>query len=58
MPDAISNTSPLLYLYRIDVFDWLPELFNIMVNRLGQKGMWLTDDIRRRILTLAGETAG
>jgi hypothetical protein len=27
MPEAISNTSPLLYLYRIEVLDWLPELF-------------------------------
>ena len=24
---AISNTSPLLYLYRISVLDWLPQLF-------------------------------
>ena len=28
MPDAISNTSPLLYLYRIGGIDWLPELFD------------------------------
>ena len=28
MPDAISNTSPLLYLYRGGVLEWLPELFN------------------------------
>lgn len=28
MPEAISNTSPLLYLYRINALDWLPELFN------------------------------
>lgn len=27
MPEAISNTSPLLYLYRIGGLDWLPELF-------------------------------
>ncbi|MCZ2115247.1 MAG: DUF3368 domain-containing protein [Anaerolineae bacterium] len=27
MPKAISNTSPLLYLYRIDGIGWLPELF-------------------------------
>jgi len=25
--EAISNTSPLLYLYRISVLDWLPKLF-------------------------------
>ncbi len=28
MTDVISNTSPLLYLYRIGGIDWLPWLFN------------------------------
>jgi len=28
MPNAISNTSPLLYLYRINAIDWLPQLFD------------------------------
>jgi hypothetical protein len=28
MPKAISNTSPLLYLYRIETIDWLPKLFD------------------------------
>lgn len=28
MPNAISNTSPLLYLYRIGGIDWLPKLFD------------------------------
>lgn len=28
MPKAISNTSPLLYLYRIGGIDWLPQLFD------------------------------
>ena len=28
MPEAISNTSPLLYLYRIGVLGWLPKLFS------------------------------
>lgn len=28
MPAAISNTSPLLYLYRIGGLDWLPQLFS------------------------------
>ena len=27
MPNAISNTSPLLYLYRIGLLEWLPRLF-------------------------------
>ncbi len=27
MPEAISNTSPLPYLYRISVIEWLSELF-------------------------------
>ena len=28
MPDAISNTSPLVYLYRIQAIEWLPRLFS------------------------------
>ena len=28
MPEAISNTSPLLYLYRIGVLEWFPKLFS------------------------------
>ena len=28
MPEAISNTSPLLYLYRGEVLEWLPRLFS------------------------------
>ena len=28
MPQAISNTSPLLYLYRIGAMDWLSHLFD------------------------------
>ncbi len=28
MHEAISNTSPLLYLYRIEVLGWLPQLFS------------------------------
>jgi predicted nucleic acid-binding protein len=28
LPEAISNTSPLLYLYRIGALDWLPKLFS------------------------------
>ncbi len=27
MTDAISNTSPLLYLHRLNKLDWLPEMF-------------------------------
>jgi predicted nucleic acid-binding protein len=27
MPEAISNTSPMVYLYRVDAVKWLPELF-------------------------------
>jgi hypothetical protein len=26
MPEIISNTSPLLYLYRIEALEWLPKL--------------------------------
>ena len=28
MPQGISNTSPLLYLYRAGIVDWLPKLFS------------------------------
>lgn len=28
MPKAISNTSPLLYLHRIGVLDWLLKIFD------------------------------
>ena len=28
MPSAISNTSPLVYLYRIQAIEWLPQLFD------------------------------
>jgi len=28
MPEAITNTSPLLYLHRIGVLEWLPHLFS------------------------------
>ena len=42
MPDAIANTSPLLYLHRISVLDWLPKLFteiwvpSAVANELGE----------------------
>jgi predicted nucleic acid-binding protein len=44
MPKAISNTSPLLYLYRIDALNWLAELFggiwtpSAVVAELGEGG--------------------
>lgn len=28
MPEAIADTSPLVYLFRIGVLDWLPKLFS------------------------------
>lgn len=48
MAEAISNTSPLLYLYRIGAMDWFAEIFT-------DAGMWLSGEIRLRILSLAGE---
>lgn len=28
MPDAITNTSPLVYLHRIEMLDWIPHIFS------------------------------
>jgi len=28
MPDAITNTSPMVYLHRIGALNWLPNLFD------------------------------
>jgi predicted nucleic acid-binding protein len=47
MPKAISNTSPLLYLYRIGAIDWLPKLF---------AETWTTDAVRNELL--AGQVKG
>ncbi|MEK7329021.1 MAG: DUF3368 domain-containing protein [Chloroflexota bacterium] len=67
MPEAISNTSPLLYLYRIGAMDWLPKMFSAkaqgltdkiepLIGRLEDSGMWISEEVRQRILTLAGES--
>ena len=67
MTDAISNTSPLVYLHRAGVLDWLPrlngeergfgELLSSIIGRLRESGMWMSDDLYRRVLALAGEDA-
>lgn len=41
MSDVISNTSPLLYLYRIEADNWLPELFD---------EIWTPDAVRNELL--------
>lgn len=41
MPEAVSNTSPLLYLHRIGAADWLPCLF---------KEIWAPDAVRGELL--------
>ena len=41
MLNAISNTSPLLYLYRIGGIEWLPKLFN---------EVWTPDAVRNELL--------
>ena len=74
MPKAITNTSPLLYLYRIQAIGWLPKLFQEVwspeeaksqglidkiapyVTHLSEAGMWVSIEIRQRILDLAGES--
>jgi predicted nucleic acid-binding protein len=40
MLKAISNTSPLLYLYRIDGIDWLPQLF---------EEVWIPEAVRNEL---------
>jgi len=40
LPDAITNTSPLLYLHRIGVLDWLPNLFS---------EIWIPDAVVREL---------
>lgn len=48
MPDAITNTSPLVYLHRIQNLEWLATLFDEIC-------LWVTSEIRRHIFDLAGE---
>ncbi len=47
MPRAVSNTSPLLYLYRIGGIDWLPELLD---------EVWAPDAVRKELK--AGRSKG
>jgi predicted nucleic acid-binding protein len=106
MSKAISNTSPLLFLYRAGVIDWLPQIFDEVwapeavrnellagqskgydvpgpaglqvwgtlkvvleakshgfiskiepvVNQLSDSGMWVSAEVKQRILFLAGES--
>ncbi|HRA68020.1 MAG TPA: DUF3368 domain-containing protein, partial [Caldilinea sp.] len=44
---VISNTSPLLYLYRIGAIDWLPKLFT---------EVWTPDAVKNELL--AGQSRG
>jgi predicted nucleic acid-binding protein len=47
MPKAISNTSPLLYLYRIEAIHWLPKLFD---------EVWTPEAVKNELL--AGRSKG
>ena len=47
MPKVISNTSPLLYLYRIGGIDWLPRLFD---------EVWIPEAVRNELQ--AGRSKG
>ncbi|MBV6401348.1 MAG: hypothetical protein CNIPEHKO_01648 [Anaerolineales bacterium] len=47
MPKAVSNTSPLLYLYRIGGIDWLPKLFD---------EVWIPEAVRSELQ--AGRSKG
>ncbi len=78
MPDAVCNTSPLLYLYRINTLEWLPRLFDQvlvpekilleaktrgltdsvapLIDHLRASGMWISEEVRERVLALADES--
>ena len=47
MPRAITNTSPLLYLYRIEGIQWLPKLF---------EEVWTPEAVKNELL--AGRSKG
>ena len=47
MPKAISNTSPLLYLYRVQAIEWLPRLFD---------EVWTPEAVKSELL--AGRSKG
>jgi predicted nucleic acid-binding protein len=47
MTDVISNTSHLLYLYRIEAIQWLPELFS---------SIWIPGAVEAELLK--GKTRG
>ena len=47
MSKAISNTSPLLFLYRAGVIDWLPQIFD---------EVWAPEAVRNELL--AGQSKG
>ena len=47
MPNVISNTSPLLYLYRIGAINWLPKLFD---------EVWAPEAVKNELL--AGRSKG
>ena len=47
MPKVISNTSPLLYLYRVGGIEWLPKLFD---------EVWTPEAVKKELL--AGQSKG
>jgi hypothetical protein len=47
MPKAITNTSPLLYLYRVEAINWLANLFD---------EVWTSEAVKDELL--AGRSKG
>jgi predicted nucleic acid-binding protein len=47
MPKAITNTSPFLYLYRVEAIEWLPKLFD---------EVWMPEAVKSELL--AGRNRG
>ena len=51
MPEAITNTSPLVYLHRVQSLEWLPQLFEevwvpaAVIEPASQPSEWLSSDL-------------
>jgi hypothetical protein len=58
MPDAISNTSPLLYLYRIEALMWLDALFGEVWMQTPWPMSWQRADDKATMCLIRPPTTG